>query len=750
MKKVVIGAFFLTGLINAQTKTERDSLEQVSTTIEEIELFGERGKQPKKLEIITRIPLKPKDQIQNIAVISDKAISEIGALSISDVARNISGVTLFATYGDYAESLSIRGYRGVPTLKNGVMMLSDFRRPSIITDMQGIESVQIIRGAAAITQGLGTSLGSAGGVINLVTKTPRFINSTNVGFRYGSWDTYRPTLDFQRVLDKAGKVAVRLNIAYQNNKSFADHIRGEKFYINPSVAFRPDSHTNIVLEMDYLYNERTPNMGTVNLADNGTYAIYDLPKNKYLGFKGLYTKDRGYSYMISADRKLTDHLKVRVAYMSSDYNTDEKAYSLTNVTEGRGRNRRVVDYNLRERRVTREYGEDYNKVFQADFIGQNIQTGILKHTFQLGFDWKQSHTISHSYGDNDNKVPNRITGEKEPASYVMVDTINVLQDINHTFPADSYWNKLTLNRKEYKTTPTYGLMAQEVMEIGKYARVFLGVRYSSFNGNVKSIKNAWDPSFGLMFSPHKNINVYGSYTTTTDLRTSNNPTPDGGTIGPSITKQWEAGIKSDWFNERLKANVNFFLSNLNNFSYALVDKNNVPIKNNRGERLYENAGDVERKGVEIDIIGKILPELEIMAGYSFLEAKYVDSPAYVNGSTPFMTPRHTANGWLNYTFKEGALKGLNFGGGIYFVDKRPSNEYTTKIAVHDTTPGVKPYYFKAYTTINAQIGYTYKNASIKVFLNNLSDSIGYVAYARGGFINRTAPRNFAIQLNYKF
>ena len=48
------------------------------------------------------------------------------------------------------------------------------------------------------------------------------------------------------------------------------------------------------------------------------------------------------------------------------------------------------------------------------------------------------------------------------------------------------------------------------------------------------------------------------------------------------------------------------------------------------------------------------------------------------------------------------------------------------------------------------IGYIYKNIGIKVFANNLGNSIGYSAYYRGGFINRTDPRNFAVQVNYKF
>ena len=262
MKKLSIGTIFLLMMGTAEAQSVQDSLK--SSDIEQIELFGDSKKQPKGLEIITRLPLKPRDQIQSISIISSKAIAEMGALTITDAAKNIPGVVLFSSYGGGAESMSIRGYRGTPTLKNGVLMNSDFRTSSLMTDMQGIESMQVIRGSAAITQGIGSALGAAGGVINLVTKRPRFYNAGEVGFRYGNWNMYRPTVDVQRVLDSQGKVAVRFNAAYQNNESFADFVEGERIYLNPSIAYRPDSKTEIVAEMDYLNNERTPNRGTVN------------------------------------------------------------------------------------------------------------------------------------------------------------------------------------------------------------------------------------------------------------------------------------------------------------------------------------------------------------------------------------------------------------------------------------------------------------------------------------------------------
>lgn len=735
MKKLSIGTIFLLMVGTAEAQSVQDSLK--SSDIEQIELFGDSKKQPKGLEIITRLPLKPRDQIQSISIISSKAIDEMGALTITDAAKNIPGVVLFSSYGGGAESMSIRGYRGTPTLKNGVLMNSDFRTSSLMTDMQGIESMQVIRGSAAITQGIGSALGAAGGVINLVTKRPRFYNAGEVGFRYGNWNMYRPTLDVQRVLDSQGKVAVRFNAAYQNNESFADFVEGERIYLNPSIAYRPDSKTEIVAEMDYLNDERTPNRGTVNLAADDTNAIYDMPEEKFLGFNTDVAKNKNLSFSTTIERKLTDHFKVRAAYMASN-NEQETATTASLALVQRAPN--ITNYGLRRRSVSKSSGEDNSKVFQFDFVGQNVQTGILKHTFQLGFDWKESATITDAYGLMTNGVLN------PAANSIVVDQIDVTQEVNNILPTTVDLNRIVnLGPNAEAKSSTIGLMAQEVMTIGQYVKAIMGIRYSKFNGDLQDgQKDAWDPQLGIMVSPLPNINIYGSYTTTTSLRGNSNPLEGGGTVGASVTRQWEAGVKSDWFDEKLRFNINLYDMDVNNLSYSILDA----AGNATG--LYGLAGDLRRRGVEVDLIGKLLPELEVMAGYAYLDAFYENSPAYVNDSRPMMAPDHTANAWLNYTVKQGPLTGLHFGGGVYYVGERPVNEYTQKVIVHNTQPGIKPFLLDAYTTLNAQVGYQYKNVKVKVFANNLTNAIGYSAYYRGGFLNRTDPRNFAVQLNYLF
>ena len=713
---------------------------QVDTkSLNEIEVFGERYKQPEKLDAITRMPLRPSEQIQSISVISDKVISEQGALTITDAVRNVPGVTLFGSYGGVRESMSTRGYRGVPVLKNGVRIDSDFRTGAITSDMQGVESVQVIKGSAAITQGVGNDLGSPGGVINVVTKTPKFVNGGEVSTRIGSWGQVRPTFDVQSVLDKERTIAFRLNGAYERSDGFRKHVDMNSVYINPSLEWRPDDKTTVTLEMDYLNSDKTPDRGTYNLKDDTEEALYEMPKDKFTGFATDNVNTKIMTYAARITRNIADKLSVRAAYFNSSYNSDNIGASLAKI-------KGETDNALRQRSIGRSQRDDKNSTFQLDFIGKDVYTGTVKHTFQVGFDYKQTNLTQTSFGDlyglkqGDSKT-------KHPLSYI--DIIDITQPITNYFP-DEYATISFGSSSETKSKgSSYGIMLQEVMTINDYAKAILGLRYSygTSSDNVSTQEttgDAWNPMFGLMVTPIKNMNIFGSYTTTTSLRSASNKKEDGSEIGPSNSKQWEFGIKSDWLDNRLRFNFTYFTIKNENLSHQAYTDAGVVLPH------YEVAGDLLRDGVEVELSGRILPNFQVMLGYAYLNARYKNSPVYQDGSAPMNAPEHTANGWLYYTIDRGAIKGLSFGIGSYYVGKRPVNEFSLKPDGHGSMTGSKPFDMPAYTTVNAQLAYTYKKVTARVFFNNIFDEIGYSSYYRGGYINQIDPRNFAGVVSYRF
>ncbi|EHO05224.1 TonB-dependent receptor [Myroides odoratimimus] len=733
-KQTLRASFIGFGNVSKTLNVDKDAevtnfvLKQVDNSLSNITVYGKSNKNVKKLQNLTRLPLGIQDQVQNISIVSDAIIEEQGALTVTEAARNVAGVTQFSSYGGVKESMSIRGFRGTPILKNGVALDSDFRTAAGIVDMQGIESVQVIKGSAAINQGIGNGLGAAGGVINVVTKTPNFKNKREIGFRAGSYGQVRPTVDFEQVLDKKETVSFRFNGAYERNDGFRAYTGNDKYYLNPSITYKPDEKTTVTAELDYLESNAVPDLGTTNLGPDNVNKLYDMPHNKFLGYKDNYLKTNILSYALRVERELTDKLSLRVSAVTAVNRNDQENIGVSK--------NKKLGYDYLNRSMSKSNTKDENSVVQIDLVGKDFNTGGLKHTFQVGFDFRQTTVTSNSY---DTYFNNKKLGRGD-----FIDTIYVLGDWSNDRP-----DGVTFGHKEETviTTPTIGFMAQDYIQVGEYVRALLGVRYSRLNGNntENATVDRWNPIFGLIVSPTKNINVFGSYTTTTSLRQSNNQLASGGVGGPQDTKQFETGVKTSWFNEQLLFNVTYFNAKNSNLLAQVYDASGNAVTG-----IYEKAGNLNRQGVEIDLTGKITNNLQVMMGYAYLDAQYKDSPVYYEGSAPMNAPKHTANGWVNYQF-DGSWKGLTVGAGAYFVGKRPVNEYSlTPNAAHGTMAGVEPFDMPDYTTINAQVSYSFKNATLRVFANNIFDNRGYTSYYRGGYINEIAPRNFAAQLTYRF
>jgi len=720
--------------------------------IDEVEVFGERGKQPKGLEDITRMPLKPSDQIQSISIISHKVIEDQGALTLTDAVRNIPGVTLFGSYGGVKESMSTRGFRGVPVLKNGVRMDSQFQTASGIVDMQGVESIQMIKGSAAITQGVISDLGNAGGVINVVTKTPNFTNEGEVGVRAGSWGQFRPVFDVQSVLDKKESLAIRFNGSYECADSYRKYVSSNSVYFNPALKWKASDRTIITLEGDYLNSNKTPVTSAVNLnSSQGVNALYLLPNDRIMGLASDNNNTVMSSFMATINHSLTDHFRLRAAYASSSYRVDNQS---TGVSLLRGDN---PNFELFSRSMSRSLRDDKNKTVQFDLIGEDLYTGKIKHTLQAGFDFRIVDANTTSYSGKLSPIESGVA----LGNTNIIDTINIHGNWSADLASVSYLDFNGIARTGKKIafvagTPvdadydTFGILAQDVVEFNPYIKVALGLRYSEINtknmgDNNSQRHSAWNPSIGFIVTPIKHTNVFASYTNSTSLRSAANKMVGGAEIGPSSTEQFEAGIKSDWLDEKLRFNFTYFHIYTSNLSNAEYEEGTTTQTG-----YYFKAGDLLRDGIEVELNGRILDNLTVMVGYAYLDARYKNSPSYVDGSAPMNAPDHTANGWVQYVFNQGFLKDLSLSAGVYYVGKRPVNEYSNNYDGHTYNPGIEPFDMPAYTTVNAQLGYKLNKWQARVFLNNLTDEVGLNSYFRGGFINQIDPRNAAFSLSYKF
>lgn len=691
--------------------------------LDEVELFGNRYKHPDKIEALTRLPLAPYEQIQSISIISEKVIEQQGNLTISDATKNVPGVYTFATYGNKRESMSSRGFRGIPILKNGVRVHSDFRGTGILTDMQGVDNIQVLKGAASITQGVATDLGSPGGVINIVTKTPKYYSGGNASIRLGSFGQARTTFDVFGPVAKTENLAFRIDGALDRADSFRSGVSSDRFYINPSLEWKVDPKTTITLEMDYFDDSRTPDLGTVNLGENDVNAIYNLPSNKFLGFENDKSLTKNTTYSARFNRELTDKLSLKAALYKSSLDLDDKGASLGAVTkDGSGNS----IYNERKRGYSTSTRSDDNSVLQFDLIGDNLKTGTISHTFQVGFDYRTT-----KFGTTSQSIST-------------IDTIDVYTNKTRTLPSNLAFGAVSAEEAQSRAL---GVVAQDVITFNKWLKTFLGFRYSTTQTDAKTEtteSDAFNPLAGIIVTPIENINVFVSYTNSSYPRTGTRMDINGNQLGNERFDQFETGIKTNWLDSRLRFNFTYFKINNKDINLPVYDENWV------ATGYYQKGGNDERKGIEIELTGRILNNLEVITGYSYIDAQYKEHTSYVYGSAPLNTPKHTFNAYANYTF-HGTLEGLSAGAGIYYTGERPINDWSSGAVTHQgIVPNQKPFNVDAYTQTNLQAAYQFNNHwNFRFLLNNIFNEIGYNAY-RTSYINQTDPRNFAGVLTYKF
>src|SRR5215210_4799817 len=166
---------------------------------------------------------------QSIAILGQGFIRDQQALRLSDVIKNVNGVYLATARASTQESFSARGYSFGSTnlFKNGARINS-----GAMPEMSSLEHVEVLKGSAAILYGQV----SPGGIVNMVTKQPKFNFGGQVSFRAGSYDIYKPSFDVYGPITSS--IAFRVNGTIESAKSYRDVVNSDRFYVNPSILLK--------------------------------------------------------------------------------------------------------------------------------------------------------------------------------------------------------------------------------------------------------------------------------------------------------------------------------------------------------------------------------------------------------------------------------------------------------------------------------------------------------------------------------
>ena len=736
MKKQILslGVLLISMSANAQMKFDPVNDTIRIQEIEDINLH-KTGNPNKAKALTAKSNLTVMENPQPIAIVTHEVIEQQQAKQLGEVLQNVNGLYITSSRGNSQDSFGGRGFNfgNDNIFKNGARVNS-----GVFPEVSGLERVEVLKGGNAMLYGNV----SAGGVVNLITKKPRFNFGGSVGLNAGSWNSYKPTVDFYGPISE--KIAFRVNGAYETAESFRDVVESQKYYFNPSFLFNIGEKSQLIVEADYLKNEFTPDFGIGAIENNDkSYRLNTfLPRNAFLGADWQYQNTEQATAGITFNHQFSEFWTLNTVASFQNYTKDY--FSTERVTwtyDNAGR----LKWN---RPVNRTYNEQNYTALQINLNGE-FNTGRLNHKILVGTDGDYGTADAYAY--NLSQTAYGTNGSTNGTVYL---------DDASTWTSGAM---PTATKRDRTRIPTqrFGIYAQDFISITEQFKVLAGLRWSyienletekkSFvtndvNNTAGTVDRAFSPKAGLIYMPNDNLSLFATYTNSFSANTGRDIYDNS--LTPSIIDQFEVGMKKNFWNNTVALNLSLYQIENRNF-YQMAEFNAQGQVNN-DSTIKEFAGKMRSRGVELDITGNPTPNLMIIAGASYNHAVYLDTPegfGYVENQRLVRTPATTANASVFYTLPN-YIKGLKLGASVYFVGDRIAGWNDTKETL-DTRNGVSRLLpVDDYATVALSVGYEWQKFSVMGKVGNLFDSVNY-NYHENYSVNPITPRNYYFTLTYK-
>lgn len=744
MKKTIIclGMCSLTGFASAQMKIENISDTIKIQQIEDVELH--RTGNPNKARLLAgKSEISLMDTPQAVAIVTHEIIEQQQSIQLSDVLQNVNGLYITSSRGNSQDSFGGRGFNfgSDNVFKNGARVNS-----GVFPEVSGLERVEVLKGSNAMLYGNT----AAGGIVNLVTKKPRFEQGGSISFNAGSWNAFKPTVDFYGPLSE--KIAFRVNGAYESADSYRDYVSSEKYYFNPSFAFNIGDNTQIIVEGDYLKNDFTPDFGIGSITNkDGSYSLNNLlDRSAFAGAEWQFQNVEQATTDIVVNHKFSDNWTLNSIFAYQNYTKDY--FSTERMQWSYDSNDRLSW----KRPLNRQYTEQNYTSAQINING-DFKTGKVRHQILVGTDGDFLQADTYGYINPDN-------GKTYGTSYLFGTNGNPAGTIYLDDPAT--WVGGTQPNSQRSTrnripTQRFGLYAQDFIHLNSKFKVLAGLRFSYIE-NKESIKTnllnsseaksngsvdrAYSPKVGFVYTPNLNLSIFGTYTNSFSANTGFDLNDNS--LKPSVIDQYEIGLKNNFWNNAVALNLTAYQIINQNF-YQTAETDRFGNANSISD-LKEYAGRMRSQGVELDITGNPTQNLSIIAGASYNHSVYLDTPdnfGYVENQRLVRTPATTVNASVFYTFSN-ILQGLKLGGSVYFVGDRIAGWNDTKATLNSRAQVTRLLEVDDYATVALSAGYEFKKFSIMAKVGNLFDVVNY-NFHENYSVNPIMPRNFYLTLNYK-
>jgi iron complex outermembrane receptor protein len=649
---------------------------------------------------------------QNIQVVTKQALDDQQAFDMLDgVQRNVSGAQRVEHWDNYA-LINMRGSQ-VTAFRNGMNVSMPWG--PLTEDMSMVERIEFVKGPA----GFMLASGEPSGFYNVVTKKPTGQQGGEVTFSFGSFDAYRVTTDIGG-RSKTGRLEYRLNLMGQLKGSHRDFEFNNRYSIAPVIRYHIDERTAFTLEYNHQYSQMSVIGSNYSFSGRG-YA--DLPVNFTTAEPNLdptVINDRSvlaiFEHTFNSDWKITAQ--------ASYFNYSQVGQSIWPWGIS------LYNDSLMQRGISIWDALGINKNGQV-FINGRVKTGGITHTLLGGLDMNHKDY----YADwNQGAALGDSTFNIYDPQYGTVAAANIPQ-----------WDRSQdIHERGVRYNNSYnGIYVQdELAFFSNKLRVTIAGRYTTaksinpYDGSTTDSK--FTPRAGLSFSVTENTVAYFVY----DQAFVANPGLDWErkSFDPITGDNIEAGLKKDWFNGTWNSVLSVYQITKNNVLTTDLEHPD-PVT---GQFVYNRQTGQQRvQGIEVDIRGQVLRNLEVIINYAYTDAIITkDSDPEITGNRVPGATRHLQNTWLNYRIGNGPLQGLRISLGYQYQAGR-SSWY-----VFDGSENALPDYFR----LDGGIGYSKNKFSVNVIVNNILNEYLFSGAPYGSMFywQTEAPRNSRITFAYRF
>ncbi|MEH0198905.1 TonB-dependent receptor [Caulobacter sp. CCNWLY153] len=524
-------------------------------------------------------------------------------------------------------------------------------RPGAATlDFIDIQQIEVLRGPQGTLFGKNTTAGA----LNITTRDATQEFEADVEASYGSLNfrQFKATAAGPIIKDK---LAARLSFVgtwrdgdlYNPKSNTYQNARASTGY-RGQLKFTPNEKLTVKLYGDYAVQQPEcctqvyVTVGDTAKNSNLEYAFLAAGKNYTVASTNPYDRISDIDDPIQADQWVNGLSAV------ADY--DFGPVTLTSVTAHREwdwepRNDR--DYTALD--VTRRSNNpSHQKQFSQEFR--------LSNNGGQAFDW----TVGLYYFDQ-NVTTHGVTEYGSDASYwllpgtpeasvpALLDGYTVFNDSTIDTTSYAAFGQLTWKVND-RLSVTPGVRFTQEKKDGTYVQTTTGglanptaaqntrrlgiARPQNFS--AKTDDGAWSGQIAVVYALSKDINAYATVSsgnksgginmTSLPLTSANLPSQQAAVIRPEKVTTIDVGLKTQWFDRLLTANLAAFATDVKDFQANVVDSGPGALRG-----YLANVKKVEVRGVELDATTRSIGGFKFYGNLAWTEGKYAD---FVNGPCP--------------------------------------------------------------------------------------------------------------------